>query len=366
MDCLPRRDIHPQPICQTVAECLITMPHETSAMAEITHIVTGFQKEKKRIRQAIDTLYSEKQNLEEMHRILEDALSDTNRKIGEKTIYLTNQLKTSIIESERRIRDAESEANGRIEKKTEELSNFVESSKKLIGTLKEDLDSFRGDLVDKLNVKFGEIQNKQNDFQMILAKKISVKISEETSKMRDSIEKNTNSKVDEYLHSQAVLVDNLTKQFDVYDRQVETLEKEVEKVRNDHQEWASKMSVSVKKVVQLQKEHENAIQFIRENQENNIRRLRESHDNEIRHLRDNQEYTVQYLRDRIDSAETLLTDKLESMETRIAELEKPKGFFSFLRRKPKSAPPKKEDAEPDPVPAKDEKPPEKEKSESSE
>ncbi len=280
------------------------MQREAVAMAEIKHIVTDFQKEKLKIRKTIQSLNSEKQNLEEMHRILAKELSETNLEISEKTIYLADQLKRDIGDSERRIERAGRETTDRIEEKTNELSEFIGKSRKMIRNLRDDLEAFQLDLNDNLDRKFKEIFQNNTDFQKALVKKLSLKIAEETNKMQKTFEKNATAKVDDFLSSQTILVDNLTRKFDTFDQRIQELRTELNKVREEQGRKQTRIRDAIKRLTRDRKEQKSA---------------------------------ALELRDRVTTLENRLLAHVDSLEKKIEEV-RPKGFFSFLRRKPKPQP----------------------------
>lgn len=238
------------------------MAAEAIKMAEIKHIVSDFHNKKMKINEAFHSLQREKQDLEDMHKILEDALLQSNRKISEKSVDFAEQLRQNISESEKRLNNTGKQVTDAIEKKIDHLSLFIQSSKKLLNRIKDEMRSFETEMNRTMNFKMDELIGNQSLFQKSVMNHITETVTEKTNRIVAMMENNTLVKIDEFIGRQDVLVENMTQQFNFYEKRISELKSEIDDIRKEQRRKDEKIAGFMKKLSQKQTAHQNAIKKI--------------------------------------------------------------------------------------------------------
>ncbi len=174
-----------------------------SSEEELKKISYEFDEEKQRIDKALQPLISEKIDLEEMRRELDDAMSYVDQVILEKVAHFETKLEKLINDFNNAIAQVCDDGKNRIDKQLKHLSSFkdglIKDFKQLEDNLKNDLGAFKNRLDS-------ELKQRTDD----LFSKIDIKISEQTEKLRISTEK----KINEFLGQQKNLIGNLIQRID--------------------------------------------------------------------------------------------------------------------------------------------------------
>lgn len=285
------------------------MAVEALNMAEIKHIVSDFHKKKMKINEAFQSLQTEKQDLEDMHKILEEALLQSNRKISEKSVYFAEQLRKNISDSEKRLENSSKQVTDAIEKKINNLSLFIQSSKKLLNRIKDEMRTFETEMNRTMDFKMDEFIDKQSAFQQSIMNQIAETVSEKTNRIVAMMENNTLVKIDEFLGRQDVLVENMTQQFNFYEKRISELKAEIDDIRKEQRRKDERIAEYMKALSKKQTAHQNAIKKITQ---------------------------------KMRSLETDVTRQIEDVSAKLKApepepLNPKKGFFSSRKNKTKSA-----------------------------
>ncbi len=206
-----------------------------------------------RIDQEVHALAAEKKEIAEMHQALDETLDQVNRKIAGKSTYFTKQLNTLIVNTRQEITRLGETATRSVEERLEQLSTFSEDARTEMRGLKTSIQSFAGQVREKLDRETKALHGQQSEFQKSLNRKLVDMLSEEARKMETATRERVISAVTERFEKQNRMLDRMKKTVGTWEDRITALEAARETARAEQKQRDAALQKHLKRIVERQK-----------------------------------------------------------------------------------------------------------------
>ncbi len=289
---------------------------------ELQAIVGEIGREKIKINETLQGLKSDKKAIGEARKQFGEEMQQLNRRISDKTVHFTNQLKKLIMNSQQKITQATNDANNQVDGKLRQFSSLLETSKAEMRKFKKEFETFKKETDEWMKQKAVQFTKQQSGFQQAAMSKVTSRLSEESIKIKKGIENDMLRKMDDYMNRQKTVVDNLIQQIDSFDRRVSVIKTEHGEALLEHKQKDARMSGYIEELTKKQSRQENMLPEIDKRFKSIEARFKE-----LENASDDMRQSHERQTSKIPEVET----RLSEIEQRIEEMLQKRGIFSFAK-----------------------------------
>lgn len=227
-------------------------------------IAERFGAESSRLRQLaekeLQRLSSDKKEISEMHRMLDETVAGVNRKITGKTTFFTTQLNNLIVNAQKEISRATADVRKQVEERLAALSDEGEKNRTAMREAREGLNGFTQQVRERMAKESERVAAEQAAFRDQMIRKVSEKLAEEVETIRKDAEKRLTVRFEEMLRQQKEAQASLQKQSAEFEKRMAARETEQREWSEARRADVAKQNTFLKRMDGVQKEQEKRIE----------------------------------------------------------------------------------------------------------
>jgi DNA repair exonuclease SbcCD ATPase subunit len=137
--------------------------------------------------QRMEALASERKSVEEMHQALDEALSQVNRRIQERTSFFSTQLNNLILESQKELSGAAESARSRMEKQARKLGAFADEQRTGLKKLRDQVRGFADTVRERLDADRKRQEAAWAEFRKEIGERVDARIGREAARQAETL-----------------------------------------------------------------------------------------------------------------------------------------------------------------------------------
>jgi chromosome segregation ATPase len=198
------------------------------------------------------TLSGDRQSLDEMHQVLEEALAQVNRRIKERTTFFSTQLNNLIVGAQRDLSQASDAARGRVDERLERLDAFGDEQRASLKKLRDQLRNFAGTLKERLEADRRDRETAWETFRTEMTERVDQRIARETARQADALRADLERRLDAAAEARRTEAAEATRRAEAVEGRMAALEKAQAEAESALRQRMSGVKKTVQRLVDRQ------------------------------------------------------------------------------------------------------------------